>query len=36
MKYLIVAHGLSFLKAHLNSKEFENMCSIMQDNRLSA
>jgi len=35
MKYLVFAHGLNFWKAHLNSKESENMRSTMQDNRLS-
>jgi len=36
MKILFFAHGLNFLKTHLNSKEFENIRSTMQDNRLSA
>jgi len=36
MKYLVVAHGLNFRKAHSNGKKFENMHPTMHDNWLSA
>jgi len=36
MKYLVVAYGLNFRKAHSNGKKIENMRPTMQDNLLSA